>query len=111
MQPINLSSGEDPIADLDRCGALAIGGQIVQRDHGLSKRRTINRLVAVYQRRWLACVGIDFTFFAAHVLPPIGLGQVPDLIGTVGWTNFRGPYPSASLKAGADDRNRSRMLP
>jgi hypothetical protein len=26
------------------------------------------------------------------------VGQVSDLIGTVGWTNFRGPYPCASVK-------------
>ena len=71
MQPINLSSGEDPIADLDRCGALPIGWQMVQGDHCLSKRRAINRIVAVYQRRWQACVGIDFIFIAAHVLSPI----------------------------------------
>ena len=74
MQPINLSSGEDAITDLDHCGALPIGWQIVQRDHRLSKRWAINRLVAIYQRRWLACVGIDFIFIAAHVLSPIVMG-------------------------------------
>ena len=70
MQPINLGSGEDPVLDLDRCDALSQFGQIVQRDHRLSKRWAIDRLAAVYQRRWLACVGIDF-IFAAHVLSPI----------------------------------------
>ena len=74
MQPINLSSGEDPIADLDPCGDLPIGWQMVQSDHGLSKRWAIDRIVAVYQRRWLACVGIDFIFIAAHVLSPIVMG-------------------------------------
>jgi len=67
MQPINLGSGEDPILDLDRCDTLSQFGQIVQRDHRLSKRWAIDRLAAVYQRRWLACVGIDF-ILTAHVL-------------------------------------------
>src|SRR6516162_11884813 len=111
MQPINLSSGEDPIADLDRCGALAIGGQIVQRDYGLSERRTINRLVAVYQRRWLACVGIDFIFFAAHVLPPIWFGPSARF-DRYSWVDkFQRTIPKCIAQAGADDRNRSRMLP
>jgi len=69
MQPINLGSGEDPILDLDRCDALSRLGQIVQRDHCIAQRWAINQYVAVYERRWLACVGIDFIFFAAHVLP------------------------------------------
>ena len=69
MQPINLGSGEDPILDLDRCGALSRLGQIVQRDHCIAERWAINQYVAVYERRWLACVGIDFIFFASHVLP------------------------------------------
>jgi len=71
MQPINLSSGEDPIADLDHCGALSGFGQIVQRDHCIAQRWAIDRLVAVYEHRWLACVGINFILFAAHVLPLI----------------------------------------
>jgi hypothetical protein len=71
MKPINLGSGEDPILDLDRCGALSRLGQIVQRDHCIAERWAINQYVAVYERRWLACVGIDFIFFAAHVLPLI----------------------------------------
>ena len=71
MQPINLGSGEDPILDLDRCGALSRLGQIVQRDHCIAQRLVINQYVAVYERRWLARVGIDFNFFAAHVLPLI----------------------------------------
>ena len=71
MQPINLGSGGDPILDLDRCDALSRLGQIVQRDHCIAQRWAINQYVAVYERRWLACVGIDFIFFAAHVLPLI----------------------------------------
>jgi len=71
MQPIDLGSGEDPILDLDRCGALSRLGQIVQRDHCIAQRLVINQYVAVYERRWLACVGIDFIFIAAHVLSPI----------------------------------------
>jgi len=51
MQPINLSSGKDPILDLDHCGALPIRWQIVQRDHCLAQRWAIDRIVAVYQRR------------------------------------------------------------
>ena len=38
MQPINLGSGEDPILDLDRCGALSRLGQMVQRDHCIAQR-------------------------------------------------------------------------
>ena len=71
MQPINLGSGEDPILDLDRCGVLSRLGQIVQRDHSIAQRWAINQYVAVYERRWLACVGIGFIFFAARVLFPI----------------------------------------
>jgi len=67
MQPINLGSGEDPILDLDRCDALSRLGQIVQRDHCIAQRWTINQYVAVYERRWLACVGIDF-IFVSHLL-------------------------------------------
>src|SRR6516162_1372278 len=61
MQPINLGSGEDPILDLDRCDALSRLGQIVQRDHCIAQRWAINQYVAVYERRWLACVGIDLS--------------------------------------------------
>jgi hypothetical protein len=68
MQPINLGSGKDPILDYDCCGALSRLGQIVQLDDCIAQRWAINRYVAVYERRWLACVGIDFIFFAAHVL-------------------------------------------
>ena len=71
MQTINLGNGEDPIPDLDRCDVLSRLGQIVQRDHSIAQRWAINQYVAVYERRWLACVGIDFIFFAAHVLTPI----------------------------------------
>ena len=106
MQPINLGSGEDPILDLDRCGALSRLGQIVQRDHCIAQRRAINQYVAVYESRWLAYVGIDFIFFAAHVLPHFlrisDLGRVPDLIGTVGWTNVRGTNPCGIGQAGSD---------
>jgi hypothetical protein len=70
MQPINLGSSEDPILELDRCGDLSRLGQTVQRDHCIAQRWAINQNVAVYERRWLACVGIDF-IFAAHVLPLI----------------------------------------
>jgi hypothetical protein len=68
MQPINLSSGEDPIADRDLCGALAIGGQMIQGDHCLAQCFAFYLPVAVDQRRWLAYVGIDFTLSVAHVL-------------------------------------------
>ena len=61
MQPINLGNGEDPIPDLDRCGVLSRLGQIVQRDHCIAQRWAINQYVAVYERRWLACVGIDLS--------------------------------------------------
>jgi hypothetical protein len=61
MQPINLGSGEDPILDLGRCDALSRLGQIVQRDHCIAQRWAINQYVAVYERRWLACVGIDLS--------------------------------------------------
>ena len=71
MQTINLGNGEDPILDLDRCDVLSRLGQAVQRDHSIAQRWAINQYVAVYERRWLACVGIDFIFFAAHVLSPI----------------------------------------
>ena len=43
MQPIDLGSGEDPILDLDRCGALSRLGQIVQRDHCIAQRLVINQ--------------------------------------------------------------------
>jgi hypothetical protein len=73
MQPINLSSGEDPIADRDLCGALAIGGQMIQGDHCLP--RPVFRILSACRRRsaslagrWLAYVGIDFTLSVAHVL-------------------------------------------
>ena len=69
MQPINLGSGEDPILDLDRCDALSRLGQTVQRDHSIAQRWAINQYVAVYERRWLACVGIDFIFFALMCCP------------------------------------------
>jgi hypothetical protein len=71
IKPINLGSGEDPILDLDRCDALSRLGQIVQRDHCIAQRWAINEYVAVDERRWLARVGIDFIFFAAHLLPLI----------------------------------------
>jgi hypothetical protein len=69
VQPINLRSGEDPTADLDRCCALSRLGQLVQSDHGFSERWAFNRLVAVHQRRWLACINVDF-IFAAHFAVP-----------------------------------------
>jgi len=68
VQPINLVSGIDPIAYLDCCGALSRLRQMVKSDHGLADGKAINRLVAVYQRRRLVCINIDF-IFAAHLLP------------------------------------------
>src|SRR6516165_9068620 len=67
MQPINLGSGENPVAHLDRCGALSRLGQLVQSDHCIAQRCVINKYVVVYERRRLVCVGIDF-IFAAHLL-------------------------------------------
>ena len=68
VQPINLGSGIDPVAYLNCCGAFSRLGQMVQSDHCLAQRQAINRLVAVYQRRRLVCINIDF-IFAAHLLP------------------------------------------
>ena len=67
MQPINLGSGENPVAHLDRCGALSRLGQLVQSDHCIAQRCVINKYVVVYERRWLAYVGMDF-IFVAHLL-------------------------------------------
>jgi hypothetical protein len=54
MQPINLGSGEDPILDLDRCGALSRLGQIVQRDHCIAERWAINMSPSMSVAGWLA---------------------------------------------------------
>jgi hypothetical protein len=68
VQPINLGSGIDPIAYLDCCGALSRLRQMVKSDHGLADGKAINRLVAVYQRRSLPRININF-IFVVHLLP------------------------------------------
>jgi hypothetical protein len=67
VQPINLGSGIDPIAYLDCCGALSRLRQMVKSDHGLADGKAINRLVAVYQRRSLPRININF-IFVVHLL-------------------------------------------
>jgi hypothetical protein len=76
MQPINLSSGEDPILDLDRCAALSRLGQMIQGDHCIAQRLVINQYVVVYERRWLARIYINFSFVVAHVLAPIVMAPI-----------------------------------
>jgi hypothetical protein len=51
VQPINLRSGEDPTADLDRRCALSRFGQMVQGDHGFPVQLMQRRAKSHYWTR------------------------------------------------------------